>query len=83
MVDRPAPIAVPVRCPSCGQAKPGPVSPEVERWNNTAAGLFREARAAHRDGKPQVALVLRKRATSALTRAIEAQIESEVAGCAT
>lgn len=75
-------IPLPTRCATCGHLPPPPMSPEVKRFHDLAAQLHREAREARDAGKPQVAVMLRKRALNALDRALAAVSEAEATGVA-
>ena len=63
------PIDIPVRCATCGRSPPPAVAPEVARWHGIAAGLYREARQAFKEGRTKAVHSLRRRAIAALDRA--------------
>lgn len=74
----PVPIEPPARCVTCGQVPPLPAVPEVERWAGIAQGLVRESRSAYASGNAKRAAEYRVRATSALLKAVDAQVDAEM-----
>lgn len=74
-----SPIAIPARCATCGCVPPLEAAPEVARWSSIAQRLVRESREAVAAGQTKRAVEYRVRATSALLKAVEAQVDAEMA----